>query len=50
MVEYVDEIIRAKEAQQMDDERFSIVDIEDFNATHAVGLIVANSNFERAGM
>lgn len=29
VVEYVDEIIRAKEAQQMDDERFSIVDIEE---------------------
>ena len=29
VVEYVDEIIRAKEAQQMDDERFSIVDIDE---------------------
>jgi len=29
VVEYVDEIIRAKEAQLMDDERFSIVDIEE---------------------
>ncbi len=29
VVEYVDEIIRAKEAQQMDDERYSIVDIEE---------------------
>ena len=29
VVEYVDRIIRAKEEQQMDDERFSIVDIEE---------------------
>ena len=29
VVEYVDEIIRAKEARQMDDERFSIVDVEE---------------------
>lgn len=29
VVEYVDEIIRAKEARQMDEERFSIVDIEE---------------------
>lgn len=29
VVDYVDEIIRAKEAQQMDDERFSIVDVEE---------------------
>ena len=33
VVEYVDEIIRAKEAQQMDDERFSIVDIEEETAS-----------------
>jgi hypothetical protein len=25
------------------------VNIEDFNATHAVGLIVANSIFDKAG-
>ena len=29
VVDYVDEIIRAKEAKQMDDERFSIVDVEE---------------------
>lgn len=29
VVEYVDEIIRAKEARQMDEEKFSIVDIEE---------------------
>jgi tRNA-2-methylthio-N6-dimethylallyladenosine synthase len=33
VVEYVDEIIRAKEAQQMDDERFSIVDIDEEEAS-----------------
>ena len=33
VVEYVDEIIRAKEAQQMDDERFSIVDVEEEEAS-----------------
>ncbi len=31
-------------------ESFSIVNIEDFNATHTVGLIVANSNYEKAGI
>jgi tRNA-2-methylthio-N6-dimethylallyladenosine synthase len=29
VVEYVDQIIKAKEEQQMDDERFSIVDVEE---------------------
>ncbi|MFM2179581.1 MAG: tRNA ((37)-C2)-methylthiotransferase MiaB [Verrucomicrobiota bacterium] len=33
VVEYVDEIIRAKEARQMDEERFSIVDIEEEEAS-----------------
>jgi len=33
VVEYVEQVIRAKEAQQMDDERFSIVDIEEETAS-----------------
>lgn len=33
VVEYVEKVIRAKEAQQMDDERFSIVDIEEETAS-----------------
>ncbi|MEN3943540.1 tRNA (N6-isopentenyl adenosine(37)-C2)-methylthiotransferase MiaB [Prosthecobacter sp. SYSU 5D2] len=33
VVEYVDEIIRAKEARMMDEERFSIVDIEEEKAS-----------------
>ncbi len=33
VVEYVDEIIRAKEARQMDEERFSIVDIDEEEAS-----------------
>jgi tRNA-2-methylthio-N6-dimethylallyladenosine synthase len=33
VVEYVDQIIRAKEERQMDDERFSIVDIEEEEAS-----------------
>ena len=30
-------------------ESFANIKIADFNATHAVGLIVANSNFDRTG-
>ena len=33
VVEYVEQVIRAKEAQQMDDERFSIVDIDEETAS-----------------
>jgi hypothetical protein len=33
VVEYVDEIIRAKEAKQMDEERFSIVDVDEEEAS-----------------
>jgi tRNA-2-methylthio-N6-dimethylallyladenosine synthase len=33
VVEYVEQVIRAKEARQMDDERFSIVDIEEETAS-----------------
>jgi len=34
VVEYVDEIIRAKEAKQMDEERFSIVDVDEEEQSH----------------